>query len=107
MDNGTYNIFPGNTMIGSAVGDGAKVEFWGNVERSELEYAQIVKAFEKAKRTIDDNSPYYQGLTKIEDGATKRDWGALRSAVSEFIGQFSSATLANLVGGGVLHLLGM
>lgn len=107
MDNGTYNIFPGNTMIGSAIGDGAKVEFQGKALLSESEYTQIIEALEKAKRTMDVNSPHYQGLTKMEEGAVKRDWRALRSAVSEFIGQFSSAALANLVGGGVLHLLGL
>lgn len=109
MCDSTYNIV-GNFLTGSVIGTGATVIVSPQSQTSPLtdpEYKQILCALQGLKCSLDKNSTEYQRLLKLEECAKKRDSGGMRSAAIEFAKQFSSAALANMFSGGVLHLLGI
>ena len=102
MCDSTFN-FSGNNMTNVAT-----VTVSAHPQTSPLtdpEYKQILFALQELKCTLDKNSTEYQRLLKVEECAKKRDSGEMRSAAMEFAKQFSSAALANMFSGSVLHLL--
>ncbi|MBD5152042.1 MAG: hypothetical protein HDT15_09930 [Oscillibacter sp.] len=109
MCDSTYNII-GNNLTGNAIGNNATVIVSSQVQTPSLtnpEYKQILSALQGLKWSLDKNSSEYRKLLKIEECAKKHDSGGMRSAAMEFAKQFSSAALANMFSGSVLHLLGI
>ena len=109
MYDSTFNI-SGNNITNGAIGHGATVNVSSQSQASPLtdtEYKQIQFALQELKCSLDKNSTEYQRLLKMEECAKKRDSGGMRSAAMEFAKQFSSAALANMFSGSVLHLLGI
>lgn len=107
MSGNEFNI-SGNYINGSAIGDGATVNVLAQTAPpTESEYSQIIFALKGLKYSLDESSTEYRKLVKIEECAKKRDSEGMRSAAIEFAKQFSSAALANMFSGSVLHLLGL
>lgn len=69
------------------------------------DFVKIEAELHEIKVKLDKGSPAYQTIEQLETGAKKRDWKAIAASAAEFVSQFSSATLANLVGSYLSGLL--
>lgn len=107
MSGSEFNI-SGNYISGTAIGEVATVTVPARTAPlTEFECMQILSALQGLKLSLDKSSIEYRELLKIEEKAKKRDSEGIWSAAGEFAKQFSSAALANMFSGGVLHLLGL
>lgn len=97
--------FSNSTFHGCGIGEGAQV-IYNAPPPTELEYQEMMALLKKLKQAVDKDSADYRGLEAIENGAKKRNWSAVFSAIKIFAGQFTSATLANLAGSYLGSLLG-
>ena len=111
MCDSTFNV-SNNTITNTAFGNGATVIVSAQAQTqiatpTDAEYQQILSAVQGLKWSLDKHSAEYRRLLKIEECTIKHDCGGMRSAAIEFAKQFSSAALANMFSGSVLHLLGL
>lgn len=63
-----------------------------------VDFDQIEKELQEIKASLKRGSSEFQAVDTLEKSSKARDWGAICSAIGKFTSQFSSATLANLVG---------
>lgn len=73
----------------------------------DVDFEQIEKELQEIKTSLKIGSPEFQAVDILERGSKAHDWGAICSAISKFTSQFTGATLANLAGSYLSHLLNL